>query len=181
MKILIGVLFFGMMLAFGCLESSGPTACTLEAKLCPDGSYVGRVPPDCEFEACPETQFCDALTPCSGGYECYSFEDEDTPICYIGTDPCERCSSRNCIILESYPMQIRCIEDEELPFGDFCGWSTNGSCSSDSDCIKSGCSGQVCQSVSEEPAVTTCEWRDCYNPAPYDLSCECISGKCRWQ
>ncbi len=30
-----------------------PTACTLEAKLCPDGSYVGRVGPNCEFSACP--------------------------------------------------------------------------------------------------------------------------------
>ncbi|MFA7245216.1 MAG: hypothetical protein WC070_03505 [Candidatus Magasanikbacteria bacterium] len=28
--------------------------CTADAKMCPDGSYVGRVAPDCEFEACPE-------------------------------------------------------------------------------------------------------------------------------
>jgi len=28
--------------------------CTEEAKLCPDGSYVGRIAPDCEFAACPE-------------------------------------------------------------------------------------------------------------------------------
>ncbi len=27
--------------------------CTLDAKLCPDGSYVGRVPPTCEFAMCP--------------------------------------------------------------------------------------------------------------------------------
>lgn len=27
--------------------------CTMDAKLCPDGSYVGRVAPDCEFAACP--------------------------------------------------------------------------------------------------------------------------------
>lgn len=27
--------------------------CTLDAKQCPDGSYVGRVAPDCEFELCP--------------------------------------------------------------------------------------------------------------------------------
>lgn len=31
----------------------GPVACTQEAKLCPDGSYVGRVGPNCEFAACP--------------------------------------------------------------------------------------------------------------------------------
>ncbi len=28
-------------------------ACTMEAKLCPDGSYVGRTGPNCEFTACP--------------------------------------------------------------------------------------------------------------------------------
>jgi hypothetical protein len=29
-------------------------ACTMEVKLCPDGSYVGRVGPKCEFAPCPE-------------------------------------------------------------------------------------------------------------------------------
>jgi hypothetical protein len=28
-------------------------ACTQEAKLCPDGSYVGRTGPNCEFAPCP--------------------------------------------------------------------------------------------------------------------------------
>lgn len=27
--------------------------CTMEAKMCPDGSYVGRTGPHCEFSACP--------------------------------------------------------------------------------------------------------------------------------
>ncbi len=30
-----------------------PIACAMDAKVCPDGSVVGRVAPDCEFEACP--------------------------------------------------------------------------------------------------------------------------------
>ncbi len=29
--------------------------CTMDAKMCPDGSYVGRVAPNCEFAACPAT------------------------------------------------------------------------------------------------------------------------------
>ncbi len=33
-----------------------PHACTEEAKQCPDGSYVGRVGPDCSFAACPIEQ-----------------------------------------------------------------------------------------------------------------------------
>jgi hypothetical protein len=32
----------------------GYKSCTLEAKICPDGSYVGRnINRDCEFDACP--------------------------------------------------------------------------------------------------------------------------------
>ena len=29
-------------------------ACTMEAKLCPDGTYVGRTGPNCEFAKCPD-------------------------------------------------------------------------------------------------------------------------------
>lgn len=38
------------------VPSSSPeqgAACTLDAKQCSDGSYVGRIPPDCDFEPCP--------------------------------------------------------------------------------------------------------------------------------
>jgi len=30
-----------------------PVACTMDAKMCPDGSAVGRTGPKCEFAACP--------------------------------------------------------------------------------------------------------------------------------
>lgn len=30
-----------------------PVACTMEARVCPDGSAVGRVGPRCEFAPCP--------------------------------------------------------------------------------------------------------------------------------
>lgn len=42
------------LLFSGCIQLPKPEACTLEAKLCPDGSYVARNPAlDCEFDACP--------------------------------------------------------------------------------------------------------------------------------
>jgi len=31
----------------------GDVYCTMEAKLCPDGSAVGRTGPNCEFAPCP--------------------------------------------------------------------------------------------------------------------------------
>lgn len=36
-------------------NTNEPVVCTDDAKLCPDGSYVGRTGPNCEFTACPET------------------------------------------------------------------------------------------------------------------------------
>lgn len=37
-------------------DTENQVMCTMEAKLCPDGSYVGREGPDCEFAACPGEQ-----------------------------------------------------------------------------------------------------------------------------
>ncbi len=37
-------------------QAIGDTACTLEAKLCPDGTtYVGRSGPECAFAVCPDS------------------------------------------------------------------------------------------------------------------------------
>jgi hypothetical protein len=44
------------------LNSNKQIACTAEAKLCPDGSSVGRTGPKCEFAKCPTTT---TLTPAS--------------------------------------------------------------------------------------------------------------------
>ncbi len=63
----------------------------------------------------------------------------------------------------------------------FCGISTNGTCSQDSDCATGGCSGQVCQSTSEQPVITNCMYSDCYDAKTYGVSCGCVSGKCQWE
>lgn len=34
-------------------SNDGMVACTMDAKMCPDGSYVGRQGPKCEFAPCP--------------------------------------------------------------------------------------------------------------------------------
>lgn len=35
------------------VEDGEGVACTMDAKICPDGSAVGRIPPSCEFAPCP--------------------------------------------------------------------------------------------------------------------------------
>ena len=41
------------------LNQAEPIACAMDAKLCPDGSYVGRIPPKCDFAACPSKALCE--------------------------------------------------------------------------------------------------------------------------
>lgn len=65
--------------------------------------------------------------------------------------------------------------------GGFCGTSSLASCSSDSDCVKGGCSGQLCYGKSEQPGATTCEWKDCYDDTKYGVTCGCSAGKCQWK
>lgn len=47
------IVFWAMSLRVVEVPQGGEKACTMEAELCPDGSAVGRVGPNCEFAACP--------------------------------------------------------------------------------------------------------------------------------
>ena len=53
------IFFLGMLFISACSQQSSTTVedtqtgCTKDAKVCPDGSVVGRVPPDCNFSPCP--------------------------------------------------------------------------------------------------------------------------------
>lgn len=40
-----------------------PAACTMDAKICADGSSVGRVPPQCDFAPCPKEDLIQVETP----------------------------------------------------------------------------------------------------------------------
>ena len=53
-------------------------------------------------------------------------------------------------------------------------------CKSDEDCLRTGCSGQVCAA---QDVVTTCEYRPeyaCYD-APGVTQCGCFAGQCGWE
>jgi len=50
--LVLGLLFVLGLGTWWLWDKRQPTACTEEAMQCPDGSYVGRVPPKCEFAKC---------------------------------------------------------------------------------------------------------------------------------
>lgn len=54
--ILIATAIIGGVYYFLKVNTPSQKVCTLEAKICPDGTSVGRVGPNCEFSPCPTSQ-----------------------------------------------------------------------------------------------------------------------------
>ncbi len=50
---LIIVLGIALWISMQNTPKEEPVACTMDARMCPDGSYVGRSGPNCEFTQCP--------------------------------------------------------------------------------------------------------------------------------
>lgn len=73
--------------------------------------------------------------------------------------------------------EIESIEQPKEENKEFCGKSTYSYCETDSDCIVSGCSGEICGSANEE-IVSICIWKDCYKNSNYN--CKCINNQCQW-
>lgn len=74
------------------LPDGGTKMCAMDAKQCPDGSYVGRVAPSCAFAACP-------TTPPNGGSEPVMCSEEMS-----NTDVCPAIYAPVCGLVE-----IQCI------------------------------------------------------------------------
>ncbi len=57
-KQIFSIFLLAMLIFSGCIQINLPeervVMCTAEAKICPDGTDVGRVGPNCEFAPCPE-------------------------------------------------------------------------------------------------------------------------------
>lgn len=59
-----------------------PVACTMDARVCPDGTAVGRIPPNCEFEECPIVQ--DEVKTFTGVISNINYGCEVDGVCSIG-------------------------------------------------------------------------------------------------
>ena len=91
MKKLILSLFLIVVFS-GCVQQNKPMACTEGAIICPDGTAVGKVPPNCEFAPCPSTCVCPEGYIAEGNAcnpKCYY----STPKCLMPSIHCMNCSS----------------------------------------------------------------------------------------
>jgi eight-cysteine-cluster-containing protein len=82
-----------------------------------------------------------------------------------------------CVVARDERGKLYPIEPKSLR--EFCGTSRFSPCTSDADCFRTGCSGEVCAKAGEE-LLTVCLWRDCYNAAAFRKACRCVGGRCQW-
>jgi hypothetical protein len=86
--------------ARGGVYSDCGTSCAPGAELC--AAVCAAV-----CDAIP-VQVCDAKTPCPKDQSCYVLPGSTSPQCVLG-DPCVKaCGQPGCMVLESYPMQVKC-------------------------------------------------------------------------
>lgn len=86
---------------------SSSVVCTREAQLCPDGSTVGRVGPNCEFAPCP-------------GNNSMSQGNSGSCVNYCGDGKCQKtvCETVDCPCVESQencPIDCVASNDSEIP------------------------------------------------------------------
>jgi hypothetical protein len=75
-------MLFCVLIISGC-SSPAPVACTQEAKICPDGTSVGRAGSNCEFTLCPNVSPSSKLKAieCNDSLRKKSCDDNDEPVC----------------------------------------------------------------------------------------------------
>lgn len=65
LTLLIIIVSASLMYFISSYSQTKKIACTMEAKICPDGSAVGRTGPNCEFTPCPTIKPKPIITPSS--------------------------------------------------------------------------------------------------------------------
>lgn len=95
-----------------------PVACTMEAKLCPDGSAVGRQGPNCEFAACqpPNVEVSDARIAfvLPAGYTQLMQGALNQETLRIFTKPSQSASVQHAISVKHYPIPEGKTADEVI-------------------------------------------------------------------
>jgi len=99
--VIIILIIVGILLTIQLLNEE-PVACTEDARLCPDGTGVGRIPPDCEFEACPVSKICEIDSDCivfgeDGDCNCGCYNQEALPTSTGGDCFCAAPISCECV------------------------------------------------------------------------------------
>jgi hypothetical protein len=181
-----------------------PVACTADAKICPDGSAVGRVPPDCKFSPCPcscmagfipsqDGTYC--VANCTPGQACPAIatqcinetcvcpqgyvQDGDicNPQCYYSTPRCLLPSIECNSAISVYCIAGNC-QAQRVPFG--AGTLSQGCYGSEGECLEASMRTS-CDANSDCVPEQCCHPTSCINKAfkgvcnvACTLSCETL-------
>lgn len=94
------------------VPASGEVVCAQDAKLCPDGSYVGRSGPSCEFAKCPDVK---APSPKNTTTNPPKVTSESKVFKTVLGNPF------NIDGMTVTPLQV--LEDSRCPIGTTCAWA----------------------------------------------------------
>ena len=165
--------------------AGSPKACTQEAKQCPDGSYVGRTGPNCEFAKCPGINPQPA-TECKKDSDCPSSqyicqELQGTGTACPSTDP--SCVPTHTIIKGECKLKegSQCRVDSDCasgnlcnknicvsPIGRQCTGPSDKSCPTDFECVQ-GCGPPVSRE-NDPPPPYFCQLKGYIRPCPICLA-----------
>lgn len=119
-----------------------PVFCTQDAKQCPDGSWVGREGPNCEFTPCPT--LTDQVTPSVSQTNCSSDSDCGLNICQCMSVRKEFIKIKDKICTRECPGEPKCINNQctlvnkNNNEGQFCGGIAGKACPSGYNCELEG-------------------------------------------
>ncbi|GEM_PF-1544988 len=135
--------------------------CTKDAMLCPDGTVVGRIGPDCEFAPCPPCTPGDKTTAPDGCNDCFCQDDGSWACTLRACDPCA-------------PQDAKGIGVCEV----FLGFAWNGSgCEIVSGCT---CEGTDCDALHESLEDCQASVPDCQGPGCGGWLGPCPDAEHQW-
>ncbi|MBN2517249.1 MAG: hypothetical protein JXB14_00230 [Candidatus Altiarchaeota archaeon] len=186
-------------------QETGPVACTADAKICPDGTAVGRVGPNCEFAPCPEPigcpedakvcpdgstvsrvpptcEFapCPEAPTCEEDTDCMVNPEAHTSCCIVGTDVCSPI-----ILYERLPPGWKCDPDECVCVSGMCEHRLNCyppdeyECTTDSDCYYDEQKGRCCIIGTDVCSNTSPPFAPCPSGYTPTFNCSCEAGSCK--
>ena len=152
-------------------SSEEEKVCAADAKICPDGTAVGRVLPDCDFAPCP------VLTSCKEDNDCVFNPRVGNSCCIKGTDICSeprlyeplppnyKCDPAECVCESgSCEYALNCYLSTECGDGVCDPIETCDNCPEDCDTCPVGCpeDARICPDGSTVVRVPPdCEFEEC--------------------